>query len=187
MVLGFQFRQEPDRASVWISVPVILGIAILALWSLPSRFTPAQTVVVEGVELVQAIAIFSTGLVPLNSYRDSAVRRPSAGEPPSRRAHFAMGGRSLSIDQDAVDRGYLRRMRRTLGVATDGPAHRYTAGPGCQVGSVGNVSGSVIESCLRVLRGFYFHDIQRAVLSMSCALSDAFDALWEPAVLLQPP
>lgn len=68
VVLGFRFRQGLIPSLMWISVPVILGIAIAAMVTTVALYT-AQTVVVEGVELVQAIAIFfSTGLVPLNSY-----------------------------------------------------------------------------------------------------------------------
>ncbi len=81
----------------------------------------AQTVVVEGVELVQArIAIFfSTGLVPLNSY--PGWIQPFVAHQPVSYAIAAMRGLQwvvgpLSDDRDAgVDRGYLRRMRRTLG------------------------------------------------------------------------
>lgn len=68
VVLGFRFRQGLIPSLMWISVPVILGVAIAAMVTTVALYT-AQTVVVEGVELVQAIAIFfSTGLVPLNSY-----------------------------------------------------------------------------------------------------------------------
>lgn len=99
VVLGFRFRQGLIPSLMWISVPVILGIAIAAMVTTVALYT-AQTVVVEGVELVQAIAIFfSTGLVPLNSY--PGWIQPFVAHQPVNYAiaamrGFAMGGPVLS-------------------------------------------------------------------------------------------
>lgn len=99
MVLGFRFRQGLIPSLMWISVPVILGIAIAAMVTTVALYT-AQTVVVEGVELVQAIAIFfSTGLVPLNSYpgwiQPFVAHQPVSYAIAAMRG-FAMGGPVLS-------------------------------------------------------------------------------------------
>ena len=68
VILGFRFRQGVIASLMWLSVPVILGMAIAVTVTTVALYT-AQTVVVEAVELTQAIAIFfSTGLVPLNQY-----------------------------------------------------------------------------------------------------------------------
>lgn len=99
VVLGFRFRQGLIPSLMWISVPVILGIAIAAMVTTVALYT-AQTVVVEGVELVQAIAIFfSTGLVPLNSYpgwiQPFVAHQPVSYAVAAMRG-FAMGGPVLS-------------------------------------------------------------------------------------------
>lgn len=99
VVLGFRFRQGLIPSLMWISVPVILGIAIAAMVTTVAFYT-AQTVVVEGVELVQAIAIFfSTGLVPLNSYpgwiQPFVAHQPVSYAIAAMRG-FAMGGPVLS-------------------------------------------------------------------------------------------
>ncbi len=99
VVLGFRFRQGLIPSLMWISVPVILGIAIAAMVTTVALYT-AQTVVVEGVELVQAIAIFfSTGLVPLNSYpgwiQPFVAHQPVSYAIAAMRG-FAMGGPVLS-------------------------------------------------------------------------------------------
>lgn len=99
VVLGFRFRQGLIPSLMWISVPVILGIAIAAMVTTVALYT-AQTVVVEGVELVQAIAIFfSTGLVPLNSYpgwiQPFVAHQPVSYAIAAMRG-FAMGGPALS-------------------------------------------------------------------------------------------
>lgn len=99
VVLGFRFRQGLIPSLMWISVPVILGIAIAAMVTTVALYT-AQTVVVEGVELVQAIAIFfSTGLVPLNSYpgwiQPFVAHQPVSYGIAAMRG-FAMGGPVLS-------------------------------------------------------------------------------------------
>lgn len=99
VVLGFRFRQGLIPSLMWISVPVILGIAIAAMVTTVALYT-AQTVVVEGVELVQAIAIFfSTGLVPLHSYpgwiQPFVAHQPVSYAIAAMRG-FAMGGPVLS-------------------------------------------------------------------------------------------
>lgn len=99
VVLGFRFRQGLIPSLMWISVPVILGIAVAAMVTTVALYT-AQTVVVEGVELVQAIAIFfSTGLVPLNSYpgwiQPFVAHQPVSYAIAAMRG-FAMGGPVLS-------------------------------------------------------------------------------------------
>ncbi|WP_424399026.1 ABC transporter permease [Mycobacterium uberis] len=68
VMLGFRFRQGVIASLVWISVPVILGIAFAVIVTTVA-FYATQTFLVEAVELTQAITIFfSTGLVPLDAY-----------------------------------------------------------------------------------------------------------------------
>ncbi len=99
VVLGFRFRQGLVASLMWLCVPVILGIAIAAIVTTVALYT-AQTVVVEGVELVQAIAIFfSTGLVPLDSYpgwiQPFVAHQPVSYAIAAMRG-YAMGGPVLS-------------------------------------------------------------------------------------------
>ncbi|QQW37348.1 ABC transporter permease [Mycobacterium marinum] len=68
MILGFRFRGGLAASLVWLSVPVVLGFAFTVVVTTVALYT-TQTVVVEGVELAHAIALFfSTGLVTLNQY-----------------------------------------------------------------------------------------------------------------------
>ncbi len=68
MILGFRFRQGVIASLMWLSVPVILGIAFAVTVTTVALYA-AEVLVVEAVELVQALAIFfSTGLLPLNQY-----------------------------------------------------------------------------------------------------------------------
>lgn len=68
VILGFRFQQGVFASLMWVSVPVIVGIAIAAMVTTVALYAE-QTFVVEMVELTQAIAIFfSTGVVPLNQY-----------------------------------------------------------------------------------------------------------------------
>ena len=68
IILGFRFRQGVIASLMWLSVPVILGIAFAVTVTTVALYA-AEVLVVEAVELVQALAIFfSTGLLPLNQY-----------------------------------------------------------------------------------------------------------------------
>lgn len=68
IILGFRFRQGVIASLTWLSVPVILGIAFAVTVTTVALYT-AEVLVVEAVEVVQALAIFfSTGLLPLNQY-----------------------------------------------------------------------------------------------------------------------
>jgi ABC-2 type transport system permease protein len=68
ILLGFRFEQGPIASLIWVCVPVILGVAFAVIVSTVALYA-SQVFVAEGVELVQAIAVFfSTGLVPLNQY-----------------------------------------------------------------------------------------------------------------------
>jgi ABC-2 type transport system permease protein len=68
MILGFRFRQGVIASLAWLSVPVILGIAFAVTVTTVALYA-AEVLVVEAVEVVQALAIFfSTGLLPLNQY-----------------------------------------------------------------------------------------------------------------------
>ena len=68
IILGFRFRQGVIASLMWLSVPVILGIAFAVTVTTVALYA-AEVLVVEAVELVQALAIFfSTGLLPLDQY-----------------------------------------------------------------------------------------------------------------------
>lgn len=68
LLLGFRFEQGVVASLMWLSVPMTLGIAFAVTVSTVALYS-SQVVVVEAVELTQAVAIFfSTGLIPLNQY-----------------------------------------------------------------------------------------------------------------------
>jgi ABC-2 type transport system permease protein len=68
VILGFRFRQGVIAILMWISVPVIFGMAFAALITTVALYT-AKTLVVEAVELVTLVLIFfSTGLFPVHQY-----------------------------------------------------------------------------------------------------------------------
>ncbi len=93
VILGFRFRQGVIASLMWVSVPVIFGIAIAVMVTTVALYTE-QTFVVEAVELVQAIAVFlSTGLVPLNQY--PGWIQPLVAHQPVSYAIAAMRGLSM--------------------------------------------------------------------------------------------
>lgn len=66
--LGFRFQQGLLMSLTWLVVPVILGTAFAVIVTTVALYT-VKTIVVEAVEVVQALALFfSTGLLPLNQY-----------------------------------------------------------------------------------------------------------------------
>jgi len=68
VALGFRFRQGFTAALLWLSVPVILGVAFATSVTTVALYV-GQVLVVEAVEVGQALAIFfSTGLLPLDQY-----------------------------------------------------------------------------------------------------------------------
>jgi ABC-2 type transport system permease protein len=68
VALGFRFRQGFTAALLWLSVPVILGVAFATSDTTVALYV-GQVLVVEAVEVGQALAIFfSTGLLPLDQY-----------------------------------------------------------------------------------------------------------------------
>ena len=68
IILGFRFRLGVIASLMWLTVPVILGIAFAVTVTTVALYA-AEVLVVEAVEVVQALAIFfSTGLLPLNQY-----------------------------------------------------------------------------------------------------------------------
>ncbi|ABL04451.1 ABC transporter permease [Mycobacterium ulcerans] len=68
ILMGFEFRQGLIASLMWLCVPVTLGIAFAVMVTTVALYS-SQAVIVEGVELTQAIAIFfSTGLIPLDQY-----------------------------------------------------------------------------------------------------------------------
>jgi ABC-2 type transport system permease protein len=92
IILGFRFRQGVIASLMWLCVPVILGIAFAVIVTTVALYA-TQVVVVEAVELVQAIAIFfSTGLLPLNQYPSTI--RPFVAHQPVSYAVAAMRGLS---------------------------------------------------------------------------------------------
>ena len=68
IILGFRFRQGVIASLTWLIVPVILGIAFAVTVTTVALYA-AEVLVVEAVEVAQALAIFfSTGLLPLDQY-----------------------------------------------------------------------------------------------------------------------
>ncbi|CAM4396732.1 Daunorubicin/doxorubicin resistance ABC transporter permease protein DrrB [Mycobacterium basiliense] len=68
MIMGFRFREGALASLVWLCVPVILGIAFAVIVTTVA-FYAAEVLVVEAVEVAQALAIFfSTGMLPLDQY-----------------------------------------------------------------------------------------------------------------------
>ena len=117
---------------MWLSVPVILGIAFAVTVSHRGALRYGKYLVVEAVELVQAVAIFfSTGLLPLNQY--PRWIQPVVAHQPVSYAVAAMrglstGGPVLSpmIATLLWSRGHLRRMRRTHGNRLSTGQHALT-------------------------------------------------------------
>lgn len=68
VAMGFRFRQGILPTLMWFTVPVILGVAFAASVTTVALYV-GQVLVVEAVEVAQALAIFfSTGLLPLDQY-----------------------------------------------------------------------------------------------------------------------
>ncbi len=68
MLLGFRFEQGWLAALAWVMVPVIFGVAFATLVT-AAAFYSATTTLVEGIALVNTLAIFfCTGFVPLEQY-----------------------------------------------------------------------------------------------------------------------
>jgi ABC-2 type transport system permease protein len=92
VVLGFRFRQGFVAGLMWLSVPVILGVAFAIVVTAVALHV-GQVLVVEAVEVGQALAIFfSTGLLPLNQY--PTWIQPVVGHQPVSYAVAAMRGLS---------------------------------------------------------------------------------------------
>ena len=130
IILGFRFRQGVIASLMWLSVPVILGIAFAVTVTTVALYA-AEVLVVEAVELVQALAIFfSTGLLPLDQYPHWI--QPVVAHQPVSYAVAAMrglsaGGPVLSpMIATCCGRGHLRRVRRTPGNRLSTGQHALT-------------------------------------------------------------
>ena len=131
IILGFRFRQGVIASLMWLSVPVILGIAFAVTVTTVALYA-AEVLVVEAVELVQALAIFfSTGLLPLDQYPHWI--QPVVAHQPVSYAVAAMrglsaGGPVLSpmIATLLWSAGICRRVRRTPGNRLSTGQHALT-------------------------------------------------------------
>jgi ABC-2 type transport system permease protein len=68
LLLGFRFQQSMPAPLVWMTIPLIFGIAFATLITTVALYT-TKTFLLEGVTLVHILAIvFSTGFLPVNQY-----------------------------------------------------------------------------------------------------------------------
>ena len=99
ILLGFRFQQGVIASLLWITVPMTLGLAFAVTVTTVALYS-SQVVVVEAVELSQAVAVFfSTGLIPLNQYPgwiQPIVAHQPVSYAVSAMRGFAMGGPVLS-------------------------------------------------------------------------------------------
>jgi len=93
ILMGFRFQQGVIASLMWLTVPVILGTAFAVIVTTVALYA-SQVIVVEGVEMTQAIAIFfSTGLLPLDQYPHWI--QPIVAHQPVSNAVAAMRGLSM--------------------------------------------------------------------------------------------
>lgn len=68
IILGFRFHRGAPGALLWLSVPVIFGVAFAALATTAALYCP-KALLVEAIQLVIILgACFCTGFVPLERY-----------------------------------------------------------------------------------------------------------------------
>lgn len=68
LILGFRFHQGVVGALLWLTVPVIFGVAFSAVVTMVALYWP-KAVLVEAVQIVGLVGtFFCTGLVPLDKY-----------------------------------------------------------------------------------------------------------------------
>jgi len=93
LLLGFRFQQGVPASLVWITVPLIFGMAFATLITMVALYT-AKTFLLEGITLVHVLAVvFSTGFLPVNQY--SNWIQPVVAHQPMSYAIDAMRGLSL--------------------------------------------------------------------------------------------
>jgi len=70
IILGFRFHRGAMGALLWLTVPVIFGIAFSAVVTTVALYWP-KAVLVEAIQIVGLVGtFFCTGLVPLDKYPD---------------------------------------------------------------------------------------------------------------------
>lgn len=70
IILGFRFHRGVVGALLWLTVPVIFGVAFSAVVTMVALYWP-RAVLVEAIQIVGLmLTFFSTGLVPLDKYPD---------------------------------------------------------------------------------------------------------------------
>lgn len=70
LILGFRFHRGVAGALLWLTVPVIFGVAFSAVVTMIALYWP-KAVLVEAIQIVGLIGtFFCTGLVPLDKYPD---------------------------------------------------------------------------------------------------------------------
>jgi ABC-2 type transport system permease protein len=70
LILGFRFHRGVAAALLWLTVPVIFGVAFSAVVTMIALYWP-KAVLVEAIQIVGLIGtFFCTGLVPLDKYPD---------------------------------------------------------------------------------------------------------------------
>lgn len=70
MALGFRFHAGPGAAVLWVTIPVVFGLAFAALVTAAALFWP-RAIMVEAVQPVIILgATFCTGFVPVELYPD---------------------------------------------------------------------------------------------------------------------
>lgn len=70
IILGFRFHRGVAGALLWLTVPVIFGVAFSAVVTMVALYWP-RAVLVEAIQIVGLmLTFFSTGLVPLDKYPD---------------------------------------------------------------------------------------------------------------------
>jgi ABC-2 type transport system permease protein len=68
LILGFRFHRGIAAALLWVSLPVIFGVAFSAVVTMIALYWP-KAVLVEAIQIVGLIGtFFCTGLVPLDKY-----------------------------------------------------------------------------------------------------------------------
>jgi ABC-2 type transport system permease protein len=68
LILGFRFHRGVAAAVLWLTVPVIFGVAFSAVVTMIALYWP-KAVLVEAIQIVGLIGtFFCTGLVPLDKY-----------------------------------------------------------------------------------------------------------------------
>lgn len=90
MALGFRFRQGVGAALLWVSIPMIFGLAFAALAIAVALYWPGAIMVEATQPVIVLGATFCTGFVPLDMYPDWVA--PAVRHQPMSLAVDAMRG-----------------------------------------------------------------------------------------------